>query len=88
MDLSFGVGIRSYLHEQLTPLTKDRLRTRILDQIRKYMPFITVEKLDILSREDIVGYTETYLTDESITVKLEYSFPGQSKSQILNIPIK
>jgi phage baseplate assembly protein W len=88
MDLSFGVGLRNYLHEQLTPLTKDRIRNNIIEQVKRYMPFITIENLKILSKEETSDPGEIYLNDESLTVKIEYSFAGSNNRQILNIPIR
>jgi phage baseplate assembly protein W len=88
MDLSFGVGLRNYIHEQLTPLTKDRIRNNILEQVKRYMPFLTVESLNILSKDETSNTGETYLNDESLSIKIEYSFAGSSNRQVLNIPIR
>lgn len=47
MDSSFGVGLRNYLFENMTPEVKQNLRGEIITQVRKYMPFIDISGLQI-----------------------------------------
>ena len=42
MDPEFGVGIKKYLFENFTPVTVDRIRYNIKQQVSTYMPFISI----------------------------------------------
>ncbi len=39
---SFGVGLRRYLFENLTPGLKNTIRQNIIDQARTFMPYIQI----------------------------------------------
>lgn len=78
MDINFGVGIKRYLFEPLTDVSKEAIRNRVLTQISTYIPTVVIENLDIQSSEDA-----NYLR-----VRLEYTFPGVNAVQILNMGIK
>jgi phage baseplate assembly protein W len=77
MDLAFGVGIRNYLFHSMTPLVLETIRDRIIFQIKKYLPFVTIIKLDVTSNDE---------SPNAIYVKMEYSFPS-SGTQILDLEI-
>jgi len=47
MDPEFGVGISSYLFENYTQSTVQSLRAETTDQLRKYLPFISLEELTV-----------------------------------------
>lgn len=78
MDLNFGVGIRNYLFEPLTEITKTNIRERILKQINTYLPFVTVKTLGVYSNEE-----ETNV----VRIKMEYVFPS-SDLQVLNLIVR
>ena len=78
MDANFGVGLRSYLFENMSELTFDIIRERTLDQLRAYLPFVKVITLDIFSIDE---------SPNTLFFKMEYSFPS-SELQILNLEIR
>ena len=43
MDPTFGVGISRYLFEQNNPTTYTEIRSKIEQQVAKYMPFVRVD---------------------------------------------
>ena len=47
MDPEFGVGISSYLCENYTQSTVQSLRAETTDQLRKYLPFVSLEELTV-----------------------------------------
>jgi hypothetical protein len=47
MDPEFGVGISSYLFENYTQSTVQSLRAETTDQLRKYLPFVSLEELTV-----------------------------------------
>ena len=52
MDLDFGIGVKRYLFEQNTTHTHDLLRTKISEQVEKYLPFLKIVNLDIFQDKD------------------------------------
>lgn len=78
MDANFGVGLRSYLFENMSQLTFDLVRERTLEQLRAYLPFVKVITLDIFSTDE---------SPNTLFFKMEYSFPS-SEVQILNLEIR
>lgn len=46
MNPDFGVGIRTFLFEPNAPDTYTKINDRILEQTRRYMPFIQLNKID------------------------------------------
>tara|TARA_R110000824_G_scaffold106363_2_gene251299 strand:+ start:35 stop:412 length:378 start_codon:yes stop_codon:yes gene_type:complete len=48
MDSNFGVGLRNYLFENMTPEIKDRISGNIVTQTKRYMPFIEITDLQVL----------------------------------------
>jgi len=44
-DFYYGVGIRKAIFEPNTPQLKDAIRESILDQTRRYMPYISVSNV-------------------------------------------
>jgi len=49
MDPNFGVGIKQYLFEQNDSMTHSRVKARIINQVREYMPFVTIDKVSFSS---------------------------------------
>jgi len=47
MDSNFGVGLRNYLFENMTPEVKQNLRGEIIIQVQKYMSFLDITDLQI-----------------------------------------
>jgi phage baseplate assembly protein W len=51
MDPSFGVGLHALLFENFESLTADTIKSKIIQQVNKYMPFIEVLQV-MTSRDD------------------------------------
>ena len=78
MDTKFGIGLRSYLFEPLTPDTNSRIVRRVNQQVKKYMPFIQVNGMSFLSDEQDA--------DRNILgVTIDYSIVPMGKSSVLTI---
>lgn len=52
MDPLFGVGIKRYLFEQNLESTYKLLKTDIQKQVKKYMPFLTIQDINITQDMD------------------------------------
>ena len=46
MDPEFGVGLRKYLFEQNSPLTYSQIEGRVRNQVRTYLPYIEILKIN------------------------------------------
>jgi len=51
MDTRFGVGIRNFLFRNDGPLLYSSIRSRINDQVQKYMPFIAIIDVSFVTPE-------------------------------------
>lgn len=47
MDSNFGVGLRAMLFEQDTELLREKLKTRVANQVKQYMDFLQIEEINI-----------------------------------------
>ena len=66
MDTSFGVGLRSYFFEPMTPMTYNNITENITKQIEKYMPFVEITNLNFHGGDSLNG------TDHVLGVTLSY----------------
>lgn len=55
-DINYGVGIRKYLFEPNTLALKEAIRNRVLDQARRYMPYISVSSVTFDESEQNINY--------------------------------
>jgi len=77
MDANFGVGVRKFLFEQRDDIVPS-LRTRILEQVDAYMPFIVIKKISIDESESLV--------DRNIlSVSIRYEVPDFNLESVLTI---
>tara|TARA_R100001463_G_scaffold63805_1_gene116858 strand:+ start:185 stop:601 length:417 start_codon:yes stop_codon:yes gene_type:complete len=45
-DIEYGVGVRKFLFEPYTLQVRETIRERILSQASRYMPYISIAKID------------------------------------------
>ena len=79
MDINFGVGLRRYLFEQNSSTVREEIATNIQDQVRKYMPFISLKAIDF--NTNTVGPSK----DHILKVSISYSIPSIVIADILEI---
>ena len=72
MNPDFGVGLRHFLFEPRVNV-KPRIKQRIQAQVRKYMPFVNIDRISFDS-----GLGDQVALDDSpiLSVAIEYSIPG------------
>jgi phage baseplate assembly protein W len=51
MDAHFGVGIRNFLFRNDGPLLYSSIRSKINEQVKKYMPFIAIIDVSFVTPE-------------------------------------
>lgn len=66
-DIDFGVGIERYLFENNTPSTLESLRSRILEQVSTFLPY-----LNLLN----VNFETDRINPNKILIRLDYEVAG------------
>ena len=82
MDPEFGVGIRSYLFENNSPLTYGQIETRIREQATKYLPYIQIESIDFNSSNGASS-----ISDSFVGIRISYIIERLAIIDSLEIPI-
>jgi len=62
MDPLFGVGLRNFLFQPNHPKTWGTIEGRINQQVKKYMPFVKVEKINFGSMDDTGNFGSNTLS--------------------------
>lgn len=70
-DLNFGVGLRRYLFLQNTEETSDSIKTRIYEQVARYMPYVNIAGVVIIRGDDAAQEAGT--NPNLLTIKLYYN---------------
>lgn len=65
----FGVGLRNFLFENVDERTYSRIRERIREQVSQYLPFISIQEINISEIDE--GPAERNLTN-SISVDIKF----------------
>ena len=81
MDPEFGVGILAYLFENSDTSVQGKIDARIRQQVGRYLPYITIERISFNS----------YLNDEAVSdnflgVRIRYSIQKLAITDMLEIP--
>lgn len=82
MDPKFGVGIKSFLFENNSELTYGKIRSKIIEQVSTYLPYIIIENIDFSSINSNPDISENF-----ISVRIQYSIRDLSTSDLLEISI-
>ena len=78
MDSNFGVGLRRYLFENNTPAARQKLESRIIEQVSTYMPFIEIISLDVMQNIE---------NPSLMDIKLRYAIRNISSDEILSLSL-
>jgi hypothetical protein len=78
----FGVGIRRYLFEMANQGTYDQIRTRIVLQVKRFLPFVNIIDLDI-GESTLEGSSMS--SGVAMSLRITYSVAGLQTADILEI---
>jgi len=78
MDPYFGVGLKRFIFDPNERHTHDLIRTKIAEQLKKYMPFITIASVDFTSDDD--GPNIMY-------IKFRYLIAPLNQTDVLDLKI-
>tara|TARA_R100000808_G_C2015249_1_gene66000 strand:+ start:18 stop:407 length:390 start_codon:yes stop_codon:yes gene_type:complete len=82
MDLDFGVGIKRFLFRQNVRETHDILKNRIGDQVRKYLPYVSIVDISVDS-----VLTNPTLPENFISLRLAYKIRPYNQRDVLELSI-
>jgi len=77
-DINFGINIKQFLFEPMTQDTRQRIITKITEQVSKYLPFIRIQKIDVLFVDQL---GELY-------INFHYFIINLNQEDVLNIQLK
>ena len=63
----FGVGLKKFLFENFNQTTKMQIQSEVTTQVRRYMPFISIDSVDVL--EDPANLN-------NLIVQIKFSVPA------------
>lgn len=61
MEPDFGVGLRNYLFENDSAASRNKIETRIRNQIGAYMPFVEIKSIELNSIDNQVNTSASEL---------------------------
>ena len=76
-DPSYGIGIKRYLFEPLTPDTRNIIKDNIKSQIRSKLSYLNLKAVDVKSSEE----------ESSVHVSIKYQISGTKISDIVDFDI-
>ena len=85
----FGVGIRTYLFENSTQTTFDTIENKIREQVKRYLPFISIETIQFGSSETGFNMSEIDPSSASnfVSIQIKYNIPSAFISDVLVLEI-
>tara|TARA_R110000824_G_scaffold67377_5_gene174509 strand:+ start:39840 stop:40235 length:396 start_codon:yes stop_codon:yes gene_type:complete len=84
MNPDFGVGLKHFLFESDATIFNN-IKNRIYEQVRKYVPYVQLMDVSLISLEDIPGESEP---TNSLGLQLIYTVPSAGLSDSMVITIK
>ena len=68
MDVNFGIGLKTFLFEMDNPSLYGRISGKIKQQVKKYLPYITIDNIVFNSSAETEGIDPNFLS-----VSVEYT---------------
>jgi len=80
MIKSFGVGFHRLMFEPINSTTLDRIKTRILKQVGKFMSFVNIEQIKFITSSE-----DPSVSNNEVTLILKYNLGDINPSDTLTI---
>jgi phage baseplate assembly protein W len=71
----FGVGLMKYLFEFDSPVYRDDISIAIQEQVKKFMPFVTITNISFLTKDDL------------LYIKIEYFVTNQNNNDQIDLKV-
>ena len=75
---NFGVGLKRYLFENVTPSLKDSIKQKIKEQVKLYMPAVLINKVIFDDRE---------MNRNKLFIGIQYSVPSAGLNDSILLPV-
>jgi phage baseplate assembly protein W len=82
MDPDFGVGVRNYLFSLNITQTYETIRHSILQQVQRYLPFITIHTIDFATPEN-----NPDLFPNTLWVVIHFEIPQLKMFSVLQVNV-
>lgn len=79
MNSDFGIGIRKFLFENMSPELVDRLEGKIHSQITKYIKGVQIISIQV---------SQISIQPNGLEISLTYAIPGISNSVLFSLEVK
>jgi phage baseplate assembly protein W len=84
MDPSFGVGLQTFLFQDLTQTTLGSIEVRVRQQVLKYLPYVKIQSIVFESVLDSgPSPLITDLDPNTVGIKINYSYNGGAMDYIV-----
>jgi len=80
---NFGIGMYEFLFEPNNPALYQKIRSRILSQTKKYLPFIAVQDIQFESFDD----NSQFDSDRRLKVTIVYHIKPLNASDVLTVSV-
>jgi len=86
---NFGVGIKTYLFENADTFVFEEIEEKIRQQVRTYLPYITIDNINFFSERN--NFNETEIEPSSLSnyvhIQIKYRIPTIFISDTLSLEI-
>ncbi len=86
---NFGVGIKTYLFENADTFVFEEIEEKIRQQVRTYLPYITIDDINFFSERN--NFNETEIEPSSLSnyvhIQIKYRIPTIFISDTLSLEI-
>ena len=83
MDPNFGVGLKNYLFEPDTARTHNVIKSKIINQVGEYLPFLEIE--DVVFKSQSTG--DAYVQSNKLNIEVRFFIIPLAVSESLEISI-
>ena len=78
MDSDFGVGLYNYLFEQDRQASIRSIKPSIINQVRKYMPYVKINKIEL---------DFSYVDSNALRVSINYRTSQSELDELFNLTV-
>ena len=79
---NFGAGLYKFFFEPMIPSTFGAVRTSIREQVRTYMPYVSINSIEFLTSD-----IDKTLSDTAVRIVLRYSIPTFNSNDVLDFQV-
>lgn len=73
IDVEYGVGLKTYLFENITSITLETIKSKIVSQASKYLPSINISNIEV---------NPSTLSENGITIIITFSVSGSDATSL------